>query len=61
MVRQALTESVLLGLMGGAAGIAVAYGGTRLVLWMAFSSAHFLPISRGPFIAGAGFALGLSC
>ncbi len=60
MVRQALTESVMLGLLGGAAGIAVAYGGTRLVLWMAFSSAHFLPISAAPSLPVLGFALALS-
>ncbi len=36
LVRQVLTESVSLALLGGAAGLAVAYAGTRLILHFAF-------------------------
>src|ERR1700675_2350299 len=36
LMRRALVESVLLALIGGAFGIAVAYGGTRLILYLAF-------------------------
>jgi len=35
VLRQLATESVLLGLLGGAAGIALAYGGTRVLLRLA--------------------------
>jgi predicted permease len=59
-MRQALTESVLLAFLGGIAGIVVAYAGTRLVLWMAFRTAHFLPISATPSLPVLGFAVALS-
>jgi MacB-like periplasmic core domain len=38
VVRQALTESILLALLGGAAGLAIAFAGTRLILHLAFPS-----------------------
>jgi predicted permease len=51
LVRQALTESILLSLFGGAAGLVIAIAGTRLILHFAFpSSAGFasVPISASP-------------
>ena len=51
VVRQALTESILLSLFGGAAGLAIAFAGTRLILHFAFpSSAGFagVPIDASP-------------
>ncbi|MGA7413641.1 MAG: ABC transporter permease [Bryobacteraceae bacterium] len=36
LIRQALTESVVLSLLGGAAGLAIAFTGTRLILDYAF-------------------------
>ena len=44
VVQQALTESLVLSLLGGAAGLAVAFVGTRLILHLAFPS---LPGSAG--------------
>jgi predicted permease len=38
LIRQALTESVVLSLLGGAAGLWLAYGETRLIVRFAFSS-----------------------
>src|SRR5256885_12581600 len=51
VVRQPLTESILLSLFGGAAGLLIAFAGTRLILHFAFSSsAGFasVPISASP-------------
>jgi predicted permease len=63
LVRKALVESVLLALIGGAVGIAVAYGGTRFILYLAFqmgSANNYVPISPQPSLPVLLFALGIS-
>jgi predicted permease len=60
LVRQALTESLVLSLLGGAAGVAVAFAGTRLILHFAFQSAAASPISASPSPPILLFALAIS-
>ncbi len=60
LVRQMLSESVLLALTGGAAGVLVAYTATRAILLLAFRGAHYIPIDPRPSIPVLGFALVLS-
>ena len=48
LVRQMLTESVLLAIIGGAAGLVVAYLGTRSILAIAFRGSDFIPINPDP-------------
>lgn len=60
LIRQALTESVLLALAGGLAGLLVADGAGRLILALAFHSAHFLPIDTSPSMPVLGFAFALA-
>lgn len=60
LIRQMLTESVVLSCLGGLAGLAVAYAGTRILLSMAFPDAHNLPIDASPSLAVLGFAFALS-
>src|SRR5712692_104769 len=48
IITEALTESVLLAVGGGIAGLLVAMAAARLLLALAFHSAHFLPISTMP-------------
>ena len=60
IVRQLLTESLLLSGPGGLLGLAVAYGGTRLLLRLAFPGAPGLPIEARPSLEVIGFAIGLS-
>jgi predicted permease len=60
IVAQALTESVLLAIGGGVVGLLVAIGAARLLLRLAFQSAHFLPISPMPSLAVLGFSFALA-
>ncbi len=60
LIRQMLTESVLLACLGGLAGLAVAYAGTRTILSLAFPDALNLPIAASPSLPVLGFAFLLS-
>jgi len=60
LIRQQLTEAVLLSVLGGIAGLGVAYVGARLMLALAFHSATFTPISATPSLPVLGFAFALS-
>jgi predicted permease len=60
LIRQSLTESVLLSCLGGLAGLAVAYGGSRLILALAFPDAKNLPIDASPSLPVLGFAFLIS-
>ncbi|GGG96398.1 ABC transporter permease [Silvibacterium dinghuense] len=61
LVRKALFESVVLGVLGGVAGLLVAYGGTSLILHFAFSGGdHYVPIQASPSWTVLLFAMGLS-
>jgi predicted permease len=52
-----MAESVLLGCIGGALGLAVAYAGTRTILALAFPDSKYLPIHASPSVPVLGFAL----
>ncbi len=60
IIAQALTESILLAIAGGMAGLVVAVGAARLLLALAFHSAHFLPISTAPSLVVLAFAFVLA-
>ena len=60
LIRQMLVESVLLGCIGGALGLAVAYAGTRTILALAFPESKYLPIHASPSIPVLVFALVVS-
>ncbi len=60
IVTEALTESILLAIGGGIAGLVVAMAAARLLLTLAFHNAHFLPISAAPSFVVLAFALGLA-
>jgi macrolide transport system ATP-binding/permease protein len=60
IVRQLLTESVLLAGAGGLAGLAVAYAGTRMLLALAFPGAENMPIEASPSAAVLAFGFALS-
>ncbi|MGO4211662.1 ABC transporter permease [Terriglobus sp. 2YAB30_2] len=63
LVRRAMVEAVTLALIGGISGVAVAYAGTRLILYLALergNSNNFVPISATPSIPALLFTLGIS-
>jgi macrolide transport system ATP-binding/permease protein len=61
IVRQLLTESVLLSGLGGLLGLAVSYLGARALLMLAFPDQHNMPVhaSPSPLVIGFSFALSL--
>ncbi|HEX3685369.1 MAG TPA: ABC transporter permease [Bryobacteraceae bacterium] len=60
VTRQALTESLLLSWFGGAAGLALAFATSRLILVLAFRGAHYVPIDASPSWPVLAFAFGVS-
>jgi predicted permease len=60
IIRQLLTESLLLAAWGGLAGLVVAYGGTQMLLALAFPASTSLPVQASPSAVVLAFAVGLS-
>jgi predicted permease len=60
LIRQMLTESVVLGCAGGLVGLALAFAGTRTILALAFPDAKHLAIDTHPSMVVLGFAFALS-
>jgi predicted permease len=60
LLAQMLTESVVLACIGGLAGLAVAYAGSRTILALAFPDAKALPIDASPSLQVLGFAFAVS-
>jgi predicted permease len=60
LIRQSLTESLVLSVFGGIAGLVVAYAGVKLLVALTFHSAKFVPIDATPSLPVLGFAFGLS-
>lgn len=56
VIRQILTECVLLSLAGGAAGLAVAYTGSHMMLALAFPNARNMPVHANPSLPVLAFA-----
>ena len=59
IIRQLLTESVVLAGLSGIVGLLVAYAGTRMLLALAFPGVEGVPIQAAPSMPVLGFACGL--
>jgi len=60
LIRQMLTESILLAIVGGAAGLIVATELARILIHFAFRGTHYLPIDSTPSLPVLGFTFLLS-
>ena len=60
IVRQLLTESVVLAVLGGVAGLAVGYAGAQALLTLVFPGEQNVPIHASPSLVVVAFACGLS-
>jgi macrolide transport system ATP-binding/permease protein len=60
IVRQILTESLILSTTGGAVGLAVAFSGSRAMLALAFPLSRNMPVSAQPSWSVLAFAFGIS-
>jgi len=60
LISQALTESVLLALVGGILGLGFAYAGTKAILRLVFAGTSDIPVSANPSITVLLFAVCVS-
>jgi predicted permease len=60
LIREMLTEAVVLSLLGGALAMAVAYAGVKGMLALAMRGVEVDPLSASPSLPVLGFALGIS-
>ena len=60
IMRQLLTESLLLAALSGLAALMLSYGGARMLLMLAFPGKQHVPISSAPSLIVLAFAVGVS-
>jgi predicted permease len=60
LVRQLLTESVVIGVIGGALGLLFGYAGTRAIVAMRFSNTEYVPLALFPDLRVFGFTFGIA-
>jgi predicted permease len=60
IIRQTLTEGLLLAVLGGAAGLWVAMVATRGILNLVFANAEYIPVHATPSLPVLAFALAVS-
>jgi len=60
LIRQSLTESLVLSLFGGILGLLVAFLGVKAIVALAFHNVRYIPISAAPSLSVLAFAFGVT-
>jgi predicted permease len=60
LIRQSLTESLVLSVLGGILGLGVAYLGVKAIVALTFHNAHYVPINAAPSIPVLAFSFLIS-
>ena len=60
LIRQLLTESLVLSVLGGILGLAVAYLGVKAIVALTFHNARYVPIDAKPSLLVLAFAFAVS-
>jgi len=60
ILRARLTECVVLSILGGLAGLLLAYYASRAMVAMAFQGSHYVPISAAPSLPVLGFTFAVA-
>ena len=60
LIRQQVTEGILLAILGGAAGLLLAYNGAQMLLYFVLSGATYIPIDVRPSALVLAFTLAIS-
>jgi predicted permease len=60
LIRQTLTESLVLSILGGLLGLVVAFLGVKVVVALAFQSARYIPITATPSLPVLAFAFAVT-
>ena len=60
IIRARLTESLMLSIFGGIAGLLLAYYASRAMVLLAFRGAHFVPVSASPSLPVLGFTFAVA-
>ena len=60
IIRARLTESILLAVLGGAAGLLFAFYASQAMLALAFRGAHFVPLSASPSVPVLAFTFAVA-
>ena len=60
LVRQSLTESLVLSILGGVLGLVVAYAGVKAIVALTFQHGRYVPINATPSLPVLAFAFAIS-
>jgi predicted permease len=60
LVRQSLTESLVLSILGGVLGLVVAYAGVKAIVALTFQHGRYVPIKATPSLPVLAFAFAIS-